>query len=55
MTENLTPKFVQAAREGSLLRRAAHKEDVAEQVLTFARADSTTGQTLVIDAGRVFH
>lgn len=55
MTDNLAPQFAQAARDGALLKRAAHKEDVAEQVLTFARTDSATGQTLVIDAGRVFH
>lgn len=55
MTENLTPQAVQSARSGSLLKRAAHKEDVAAHVLSFARTDSTTGQTLVVDAGRVFH
>jgi 3-oxoacyl-[acyl-carrier protein] reductase len=55
MTENLTPQAVESARSGSLLKRAAHKEDVVEQVLTFARTDSTTGQTLVIDSGRYFH
>jgi 3-oxoacyl-[acyl-carrier protein] reductase len=55
MTENLTPQAVDSARSGSLLKRAAHKEDVVEQVLTFARTDSTTGQTLVIDSGRYFH
>ena len=28
---------------------------VAEQVLAFCRADSVTGQTLVLDGGHVFH
>lgn len=55
MTDNLAPQFVAAARERALLKRAAFKEDVAEHVLGFARTDSTTGQTLVVDAGRVFH
>jgi 3-oxoacyl-[acyl-carrier protein] reductase len=55
MTENLTPQAVDSARSGSLLKRAAHKEDVVAQILTFARTDSTTGQTLVIDSGRYFH
>jgi len=55
MTENLTPQAAQSARDGALLKRAAYKEDVAEQVLAFACTDSTTGQTLVIDGGRVFH
>ena len=30
-------------------------EDVADQVLTFCRAESVTGQVLVIDGGIVFH
>jgi 3-oxoacyl-[acyl-carrier protein] reductase len=55
MTDNLAPQFAQTARDRALLKRAAHKEDVAEHVLGFARTDSTTGQTLVVDAGRVFH
>ncbi|MFN0070610.1 MAG: SDR family NAD(P)-dependent oxidoreductase [Chloroflexota bacterium] len=55
MTDNLAPQFAQAARDGALLKRAAYKEDIAAQVLSFARSESTTGQTLVIDAGRVFH
>jgi hypothetical protein len=27
----------------------------AEQVVTFCRTETTTGQTVVIDAGRFFH
>jgi 3-oxoacyl-[acyl-carrier protein] reductase len=30
-------------------------DDIAEQVLTFCRADSITGQVLVIDGGMHFH
>lgn len=55
MTNNLDPAYAQNARDTVLLRRAAAKEDVADQVVAFARTDSTTGQTVVIDAGRVFH
>lgn len=55
MTANLDPAYAQRGRERSLLKRAAHKEDVADQVLAFARTDSTTGQTVVIDSGVVFH
>jgi 3-oxoacyl-[acyl-carrier protein] reductase len=56
MTANLDPAYAQRGRERALLKRAAHKEDVADQVLAFARSDSTTGQTVVIDAGGgVFH
>jgi 3-oxoacyl-[acyl-carrier protein] reductase len=31
------------------------KGDIADQVVTFCRTDTITGQTLVIDAGRFFH
>jgi 3-oxoacyl-[acyl-carrier protein] reductase len=52
---NLDPAFQVRAREGSLLKRAADKDDVADQVLLFCKTDSITGQTLVIDSGREFH
>jgi 3-oxoacyl-[acyl-carrier protein] reductase len=55
MTTRLAPTQVQNALAGALLGRAADRDDVADQVVTFARTDSTTGQTLVIDAGRFFH
>lgn len=46
-------------REGALqravLRRGASVNDVAEQVVTFCRTDSTTGQVLPVDAGFVFN
>ena len=54
-TANLDPAFQERARSGSLLRRAADKDDVADQVVSFCRTDSITGQTLVIDSGRFFH
>jgi hypothetical protein len=38
-----------------VLHRGATVEDVAEQVVTFCRSDSTTGQVLPVDAGNVFH
>ena len=48
-----------AVREGALQRAVLHKgtsaEDVAEQVVTFCRSDTTTGQVLVVDSGFVFH
>ena len=55
MTTRLAPTQVQNALAGALLGKAADRDDVADQVVTFARTDSTTGQTLVIDAGRFFH
>ena len=55
MSTNLTPEYRQEAVAKSLLRRAADKDDIARQVVEFCRTDSVTGQTLVIDSGRVFH
>ena len=54
-TANLDPAYREKARTGALLRRAVDKDDIARQVVEFCRSDTTTGQTLVIDAGRVFH
>ncbi len=54
-TSNLDPAYRQRSRDGALLKRAADKDDVADQVVAFCRTDSITGQTLAIDAGRVFH
>ena len=54
-TANLDPAFQEQGRTGSLLKRAADKDDVADQVVSFCRTDSVTGQTLVIDSGRFFH
>lgn len=54
-TSNLDPAYQQRSRESSLLKRAADKDDIAAQVVELCRTDSITGQTLAIDAGRVFH
>jgi 3-oxoacyl-[acyl-carrier protein] reductase len=54
-TSNLDPAFRERARLGSALKRAADKDDIARQVVEFCRTESVTGQTLVIDSGRVFH
>ncbi len=55
MSARLDPEYVQRNLQTTALKRAADRDDVADQVVTFARTDSTTGQTLVIDAGRYFH
>jgi 3-oxoacyl-[acyl-carrier protein] reductase len=55
MTTRLHPDQVRNALAGALTGKAADRDDVAEQVVTFARSDSTTGQTMVIDGGRYFH
>ena len=55
MSDALSPEYRERAQQGALLRRGADKDDVAAAVVEFCRTDSTTGQTLVIDAGRIFH
>jgi 3-oxoacyl-[acyl-carrier protein] reductase len=55
VTERLLPEQVRRSTEQAILRRAVDKDDVADQVVTLARSDSTTGQNVVIDAGRFFH
>ena len=54
-TSNLAPEYQERARGGSLLKRAADKDDIAEQAVAFCRTDSTTGQTLIMDSGRYFN
>jgi 3-oxoacyl-[acyl-carrier protein] reductase len=54
-TSNLDLNFQEQAKQGALLKRAADKDDIADQVVALCRTDSITGQTLVIDSGRFFH
>ena len=54
-TANLRPEQVATGRTASLQGKAADKDDVALQVVTMCRTNTTTGQTLVIDSGRTFH
>ncbi len=54
-TANLRPEQVERSASSSLLRKAADKDDCADMVVTMCRTDTMTGQTIVIDAGRVFH
>lgn len=55
MTERLLPDQIQRSSAAAVLGRVADKDDVADQVVTFARTDSTTGQNVIIDCGRFFH
>jgi 3-oxoacyl-[acyl-carrier protein] reductase len=55
MTSRLRPETAEGARQRAVLKRAASVEDVADQVVTFCRSDSVTGQVLNIDAGVFFH
>ena len=55
MTSRLRAEQVQGALQRAVLKRAVTVEDVADQVLTFCKSDSVTGQTVNIDAGVFFH
>ena len=52
-TSNLEPSYREKAKDKSLLKKAADKNDVADQVLTFCKTDTTTGQVLILDSGRL--
>ena len=54
-TANLLKSQIDASAAGALLKKAADKDDVAEQVVTMCRTETMTGQTIAIDSGRVFH
>ena len=55
MTVNLSDAFIDDTKRVSLLGRSANLEDVAAQIVAFARSDTITGQTMPVDAGVVFH
>jgi len=54
-TANLRPEMIERNAAGSLLKKAADKDDCADMVVTMCRTDTMTGQTIVVDSGRVFH
>jgi 3-oxoacyl-[acyl-carrier protein] reductase len=54
-TANLSNAQIERSAAGSLLKRAADKDDCADQVVTMCRTETMTGQTIVIDSGRFFH
>ncbi|HET6234157.1 MAG TPA: SDR family oxidoreductase [Acetobacteraceae bacterium] len=54
-TANLLPDVVKRNAASSLLKKAADKDDCADMVVTMCRTETMTGQTIVIDAGRMFH
>ena len=51
MAQRLPEEIIQLARSQVVLGRTANAQDIAEQVITFCRAESVTGQVLVIDGG----
>jgi 3-oxoacyl-[acyl-carrier protein] reductase len=54
-TANLRPETVTRNASASLLKKPADKDDCADMVVTMCRTETMTGQTIVIDAVRVFH
>ena len=55
MAQRLPEAVTKRAREQAVLQRTSGLADIAEQIVTFCRADSVTGQVLVIDGGAFFH
>jgi 3-oxoacyl-[acyl-carrier protein] reductase len=55
MANRLPAPVIESALQRAVLHRGASADDIAEQVVTFCRTDSTTGQVLPVDAGGVFH
>ena len=54
-TANLKPEQVERSASSSLLKKPADKDDCADMVVAMCRTETMTGQTVVIDAGRIFH
>lgn len=54
-TSNLRPEQVERSASTSLLKKAADKDDCADMTVTMCRTETMTGQTVVIDSGRLFH
>jgi 3-oxoacyl-[acyl-carrier protein] reductase len=54
-TANLRAEQVERSAAASLLKKPADKDDCADMVVTMCRTGTMTGQTVVIDSGRIFH
>jgi 3-oxoacyl-[acyl-carrier protein] reductase len=55
MALRIPPEAAERVRREAVLQRASDATDIANQVVTFCRADSVTGQVAVIDGGYFFH
>jgi 3-oxoacyl-[acyl-carrier protein] reductase len=51
MARRLPEAVVEGARKQVVLGRSGSAEDIADQVVTFCRAESVTGQVVVVDGG----
>ncbi len=54
-TANLRAEQIERSAASSLLQKPADKDDCADMVVTMCRTETMTGQTVVIDSGRIFH
>lgn len=54
-TANLRPEQVERSASTSLLKKPADKDDCADMAVAMCRTETMTGQTVVIDSGRIFH
>src|SRR5512142_1007225 len=54
-TSNLRREQIENSAATSLLKKPADKDDCAAMVVTMCDTDTMTGQTVVIDSGRLFH
>ena len=54
-TANLAQSQIETASRMAVLKVPADKDDCADQVVAMCKTNTMTGQTVVIDAGRVFH
>lgn len=51
MAERLPDDVKQSARSQAILGRTGSADDIAQMAVTYCRADSVTGQTIVVDGG----
>jgi 3-oxoacyl-[acyl-carrier protein] reductase len=54
-TANLRAEQIERSAAASLLKKPADKDDCADMVIAMCRTETMTGQTVVIDSGRIFH
>ena len=54
-TANLRSEQIARSAASSLLKKPADKDDCADMVVTMCCTETMTGQTVVIDSGRIFH
>ena len=55
MGQKLGPVELEQFLQKAALNRSTRPGDVADQVVTLARSDSTTGQNVIVDGGLFFH